>query len=370
MSGRAREAGHRLLALLLFSLSLTLGLCAIAQAEPQAITDAKREAAALAAQVDDLNNRVESAVEQYNTARAKLTLTDERIKTTQAQLDKAQKDLTTASDRLNKRANGIYKDGQMGFWEALLSAKSLSEFINRVSLLTRVGAQDGQMLSEIRAFRTDVSAKREQLSADRTEQVTLVAQSKQAKAAVEAKLSERARMLRGKENQIAQLQREEEARQAALRAQLAAARAAAQVTRKTGSSSGGSSSGGSSEPIGPVASSGVGGSVVGVAMRYLGVPYVWAGASPSGFDCSGFVMYVFRKLGIDLPHSSQMQWGYGKPVPRSQLEPGDLVFFGGDIHHVGIYVGGGNMIHAPHTGAVVSIASIGRSDYAGARRLN
>ena len=65
-----------------------------------------------------------------------------------------------------------------------------------------------------------------------------------------------------------------------------------------------------------------------------------------------------------------MQWGYGTPVARSQLEPGDLVFFGSDIHHVGIYVGGGNMIHAPQTGAVVRINSVDRSDYAGARRLN
>ena len=169
-------------------------------------------------------------------------------------------------------------------------------------------------------------------------------------------------MLKGKESQIAQLQREEAARQATLRAQLAAAQA---VRKSGGSKSGGSSS----TPSGPVASSHVGGSAVDVAMQYLGVPYVWAGASPSGFDCSGLVQYVYAKLGVDLPHSSSMQFGYGVPVARSQLEPGDLVFFGGNIHHVGIYVGGGNMIHAPQTGSVVSISGIDRSDYAGARRL-
>ena len=368
MSARARAADHRLLALLLVSFTLTFGMLTVAHAEPQSISEAKREAAALAAQVDELNGHVESVVEQYNAATAKLAQTEKRIKTNQAQLDKARRDLKTASDRLGKRANGIYKDGQMGVWEAVFSSQSFSEFINRLSLLSRVGAQDGQILAQIQTFRTDVSAKKAQLTADRAEQVKLVARSQQAKASVEAQLDELARMLRGKESQIAQLQREEEARQATLRAQLAAAQAA---RKSTGSTANGSSSGGSSStPSGPVPSSRVGGSAVDVAMRYLGVPYVWAGASPSGFDCSGLVQYVYAKLGIDLPHSSQMQWGYGTPVARGQLEPGDLVFFYSDLHHVGIYVGGGNMIHAPHTGAVVSIASVDRSGYAGARRLN
>ena len=85
-------------------------------------------------------------------------------------------------------------------------------------------------------------------------------------------------------------------------------------------------------------------------MQYLGVRYVWAGDDPSGFDCSGLVMYVYAKLGVDLPHSSRMQYDCGTHVSRSQLEPGDLVFFGSPIHHVGMYVGDGNMINAPYTG--------------------
>lgn len=104
-------------------------------------------------------------------------------------------------------------------------------------------------------------------------------------------------------------------------------------------------------------------------MQYLGVPYVWAGDDPSGFDCSGLVMYVYAKLGVDLPHSSRMQYGCGTHVSRGQLEPGDLVFFGSPIHHVGMYVGDGNMINAPYSGVTVRIESMDRSDYAGATRL-
>src|SRR5207302_10474352 len=100
------------------------------------------------------------------------------------------------------------------------------------------------------------------------------------------------------------------------------------------------------------------GGVVGIAMRYLGVPYVWGGASPSGFDCSGLTMYVYAQVGVSLPHSSYAQYGMGVAVPQSDLQPGDLVFFYG-LGHVGIYIGGGQYIHAPHTGDVVKISTLG-----------
>jgi cell wall-associated NlpC family hydrolase len=107
-----------------------------------------------------------------------------------------------------------------------------------------------------------------------------------------------------------------------------------------------------------------------IAMRYLGVPYVWGGASPSGFDCSGLVMYVYAQLGISLPHYAAAQFNAGTPVASDQLQPGDLVFFDG-LNHVGIYIGGGEMIHAPHTGDVVKISPLSDfgSAYVGARRL-
>jgi cell wall-associated NlpC family hydrolase len=109
-----------------------------------------------------------------------------------------------------------------------------------------------------------------------------------------------------------------------------------------------------------------------IALRYLGTPYRWAGASPAGFDCSGFVMYVYSRIGIRLPHSSWMLWGVGKPVARTDLRPGDIVFFNGRSH-VGIYIGQGRFIHSPHTGDVVRVTRLSESwygrTYDGARRI-
>jgi cell wall-associated NlpC family hydrolase len=123
--------------------------------------------------------------------------------------------------------------------------------------------------------------------------------------------------------------------------------------------------GGSSAP------SGVGARAALLARDYLGVPYRWGGSSPSGFDCSGLVYFVYGRLGVTLPRVTYSQWNAGRHVLRSQLAPGDLVFFYGHSH-VGIYIGGGRFIHSPHTGTSVQIASLSgwySSVYDGAVRV-
>ena len=107
--------------------------------------------------------------------------------------------------------------------------------------------------------------------------------------------------------------------------------------------------------------------ILDTAAQYLGVPYLWGGTTPSGFDCSGFVQYVFKQNGINLTRTTYTQWDNdGVYVSRSELQPGDLVYFGSSSapHHVGIYVGNGQYIHSPRTGDVVKYASLdSRSDF-------
>jgi peptidoglycan DL-endopeptidase CwlO len=137
-------------------------------------------------------------------------------------------------------------------------------------------------------------------------------------------------------------------------------------------SSAGSEGGGGGRESAPEPSS-RGARVASIATRYLGIPYRWGGSSPStGFDCSGFVMFLYRQVGVSLPHNAAMQYGHGRAVSRNSLRAGDIVFFNG-LGHNGIYLGGGRFIHSPNSGDVVKISWLSEgwysSRYVGARRL-
>jgi cell wall-associated NlpC family hydrolase len=258
----------------------------------------------------------------------------------------------------------------------LLGASSLDDLVNRFNTANRISAQDSHVLTQVVHLENEVKAREVRLKHANAQAAALVRQRASDKASIEGQLSARRTLLSSIRGQIAHLQAQEAAREAQLRRQLAErlaaqqqqapARALASTVAPVVSSDGGSAP----APVGP-APPPTHSSVVSIAMHYLGTPYVWGGASPSGFDCSGLVMYVFAQVGVSLPHSSYAQYGMGSPVSRDQLQPGDLVFFDG-LGHVGIYVGGGSFIHAPHTGDVVRISSLSgwyASTYVGARRI-
>ena len=121
-------------------------------------------------------------------------------------------------------------------------------------------------------------------------------------------------------------------------------------------------------PLPDVPTNTLGGQAVALAYQFLGIPYLWGGATPAGFDCSGLTMYVYAQLGIKLGHYTGFQYYEGRRVPRDQLEAGDLVFFhansAGVPQHEGMYIGDGSFIHAPHTGDIVRISSLFDTRYA------
>jgi cell wall-associated NlpC family hydrolase len=225
----------------------------------------------------------------------------------------------------------------------------------------------------VKKYRNEVQTRQQALVKAQADQEKVVADRAAQRASVQSQLAERQALYSSIKDQIAELEAAERARQARLAAQAKAAAkqqsapapAPAPAPSSDSSGSSGGSSGGSAPP--PATHS----SVVSIALQYLGVPYVWGGASPSGFDCSGLTMYAYAKVGVYLPHNAAMQYGMGTPVSRSQLAPGDLVFFNG-LSHVGMYIGGGRFVHAPHTGDVVKISSLSEywysATYVGARR--
>jgi cell wall-associated NlpC family hydrolase len=313
------------------------------------------EAAQVLAQIQSLDANLELKVEAYNAAQIELDKIAAEQRANERRLKIAKSNLGSAQGNLEERLVELYKNGETDLVEVILGSSSLDEILDGIETANRVSDQDTQILNEVRRFKAEVKDREAQLKDARARQEQVVAERAAQKQAIEGQLAERQTLLSSIKDQIAEIQARERAAQQRMETQ-ARARLASQP-----SSGGGSGSA-------PAAQYG---GVVGVAMQYLGIPYVWGGSSPSGFDCSGFVMYVYAQVGVSLPHNAAAQYGYGASVSRSELAPGDLVFFNG-LGHVGIYIGGNQFIHSPHTGDVVKISSLTgwyASTYYGAKRL-
>jgi cell wall-associated NlpC family hydrolase len=353
-----------------------LSLAGSAVAEPASISGKRAEAQRVLGQIHEIDLAVERAAEAWNAANVELDRIEAEQRRNRRLLKLAQTNFGRAETALQARLITIYTSGETpgATLEVLLGATSLDDLLSRLDTVDRVSEQDASVLRQVRTFRGETKRRKAQLAKAQARQRQVVAERAAHKASVEAQLVARQRLLASIRSEIERLQAEERARQARLEAQLRA-RLAAQRSSPTVSAAtpaAAPAGGGGDEAIPPAPPSTRGG-VVGIAMRYLGVPYKWGGASPStGFDCSGFIMFVYAQVGVSLPHNAAAQYGYGTPVARSDLQPGDLVFFNG-LGHNGLYVGGGQFIHAPHTGDVVKISSLSSSWYAstwvGARRL-
>jgi peptidoglycan DL-endopeptidase CwlO len=339
-----------------------------ATAEPSTITSKEGEAQQVLAQIARIDRSLDHAVEAYNRANIRLGEIERDQERNRFELQVARGNLRHAQAALSERIVAIYKSGeQNSTLEVLLGSRSLDDLLNRIDAVNRVSDQDAHVMQEVISFRRQVVRRERALARAHAEQARVVRARAAERSRIQHQLSERQALLGSIRSEIVKLRAAERARQAAL---------ARQVRARLPQQTAAVQSQAAQNPVGVAIASPEGavvappsryGGVVGVAMQYLGTPYVWGGASPSGFDCSGFVMYVYAQLGVSLPHSSYAQWGMGVPVSQDQLQPGDLVFFYG-LGHVGIYIGGGQYIHSPHTGDVVKISSIS-GGYVGARRI-
>jgi len=334
---------------------ITALLPAVAQATP--LADKRAQAKRVQQQIGALDVRLEMAIEQYNMANIKLSEVQARVGANQARLEIARDNLERSRVTLAARAVAIYKERSVDFLDVVLSTESFDELVSSLDMLRRLGENDSNIVDSVENLKKEIAERRVQLLADQKKAEKLLAQRVAMRDQIASSLQERERMLKGVKTEIARLER-----QARLAAQRAAAAAAAAARAAAGAAP--------NVPIGGYGShtgTGAHPEVVAIAQKYLGVPYVYAGASPStGFDCSGFTMYCYAQIGISLPHNAQMQHDSVQLIARDSLQPGDLCFFGyssSSIHHVGIYVGGGTFIHAPHTGDVVSYQNIGYSDF-------
>jgi peptidoglycan DL-endopeptidase CwlO len=345
-------------------------------ADPSGVQSKRDEAQAVMGQIQELDSRVGKAVETYDLANVRLQKIQSDLRENAAELKLARGNLKTGQGRIARRVLELYTSGgNGGAMEVILGAQSLDDLLTRLDTVDRVSSLDVKVVKEVRHFREATNTHARLLAEARTAQEKVVAQRAAEKQAIQSQLTQRQSLLASIKDQIARMQAAELAQQAQLaraaRARLAAAQVAQQASIDPNSPVGVAADSSTSAPIAPAPPSQYGG-VVGIAMSYLGVPYVWGGSSPSGFDCSGLVAYAYSQMGVSLPHSTYALYGMGTAVSKDQLEPGDLVFFDG-LGHMGIYIGGGQFVHAPHTGDVVKISSLGESWYAstyvGARRI-
>jgi cell wall-associated NlpC family hydrolase len=373
----ARRRQATLVSLVAVGLATVVVVAGPAAGEPPQIAAKRAEAQRVLAEIQSLDSQLEQAVEAYNGATDQLTRIEAQRALNTRHLSIAKHNLVIGQRRLGNRLRAMYTQPEEDSTLAiLLGAHSLSEFVDSVETVNSVASQDTQVIDEIKKFKRDVTLRAAFLKKAQARQEQIVAERAAAKREIESGLAERQRLVESIKGEIVRLQAEEEARQARLAAEAQQRLQAELVAQKQAAAEAQQTSVVGASAVTPegvsVAPPARFGGAVGVAMQYLGTPYVWGGSSPGGFDCSGFVMYVYSQIGVYLPHHAADQYNYGTPVSRDELEPGDLVFFDG-LGHVGIYIGGGQFVHSPHTGDVVKISSLDDSWYAatyvGARRL-
>ena len=321
------------------------------------IESKQSEARQVLAQIQELDANLELVVESYNTAQVELDQIKAAQKVNERRLKFARSNLGSAQTSLEGRLVELYKNGSPDLVEILLGSSSLDEILDGFETASRVSDQDTQILREVQRFKKEIKQREADLKKARSRQEQVVAERAAHKQEIEAGLAQRQQLLSSIKDQIAELQ--------------AAERRAPGAARGRGPAAG-------RLRARPVERLSHRRSALAVRRRRRdrhavpGHPYRYGGESPAtGFDCSGFVMYVFSRVGVSLPRTVSTQYAVGVPVSRSELQAGDLVFFNG-LGHVGIYIGGSQFIHSPHTGDVVKISPLTgwyASTYVGARRI-
>lgn len=301
--------------------------------------------------IEILDDQIGNILNQVNELNKKIDETKHNITLLEKNIQSAQKDIEKEQDIFKKRMKTLYMNGNWGYLYILLNSKNLSDFLSRFDMIKKIIVYDTNLINDLTDKKKKITIEKEKVVAEKNKLSALKAENQRKLETLNEKKSQQQRLIVQLEQKrryyaarIAQYQKDIEL----TKKQIAA------LQKKYANKSTANYSGEA---------------VVAYAMKFLGVKYVWGGETPAGFDCSGFTRYVFAHFGRQLYRVSRDQATQGIPVSRDELKPGDLVFFGNPIHHVGIYVGDNCFIHAPRTGDVIKISPLTRSDYNRARRI-
>ena len=366
LTGGVSKSYGRLSGLLAIS-AVVAGLAAPVHA--QSLSSAREKARRLEAQIESHGAELSLANERYNAARYRRSALLADLSKTRSSVAVSERRYEELRARLGSRVRALYKHpgAPMDAW---FNMKSLDHMGRQKVLSDSVLTADSELVNETDRARRELRAKMSAvaaLSADaKRTQETIAGQRVELAEGLSAQRS----LLSQVKGDIARILEQERRRELARArtiaadgfprntpAQERAANGAAPIERQK-----------EADIPAPPAPKGGASTAVSVAAAQIGKPYKWGAAGPDSFDCSGLTMYAWAKAGVQLDHFAASQYESLPKVPKSQLRPGDLVFFGNPIHHVGIYEGGGTMINAPQTGDSVKRSSIYRDDYVGASR--
>ena len=343
-----RKYRTRGLALAAISSTALAGLTLIpgaANADPKPTLEQARK------QVAELRHQAEEAGESANDLRDDISAARSRVNAVNNGIARQQKQVDAIKAQIGALAVANYQQSGMTTTAQLLLSRDPDQFLTQASTARAFAGQQNAVLQK---FQTAQGKLTDLQAAAQTELTALnTVQNKQNE--LKKKLQNN---LDKAEKVLDKLTSDE-------RRKLAAEEAAEEEQARSQRPS---RSGEGREEIPPVPASGRGAIALNYALAQLGDPYVWGADGPSSFDCSGLTMAAWKRAGVSLSHSSRAQTGEGRPVSRSQLQPGDLVFFYSPVSHVGLYYGGGKIVHASRPGSPVKISPISQMPYSGAVR--
>ncbi len=342
------------------ALAASLALPGLIPAGTVSATPSRSDLASARARLDQLHHDFEVVVERYDTVRTRLQQIRKDMATTRVQIGDLRRGIATHQRRAVAVARRMYESGSSGALEMVLSSKNIGEIESNLQYLSSSESSQARVFEKLAVERKQLSLKLHELSAAQRR----VAADEERLARLRSSIQHKMRSQRA---EIARLEdairRAEQRRKARLRAERAAAAQADPAPTPTHSAPAPAPPAPAQVPGSPNAQV-----AVQTALAQVGKPYQWGAAGPNSFDCSGLTMYAWAAAGVSLPHSAAMQYGVTRHVSLSAIQPGDLLFYYSPISHVAMYVGGGRMVEAPHTGAYVQVVPMRTSDLTGVGR--
>jgi peptidoglycan DL-endopeptidase CwlO len=326
--------------------------------QDNAIKSAEDKVEELEMAIQKLDSQIEKMMVQIEENKKAIVKSEAAIEAAKKEVEKAQKDIEDQQELLDKRVRAMYINGSQGYLSIILKSEGLSDLVSRVEMVNKIVQFDKKVIKELEDKKIVLQDKKAVLDKENQNLLNIKADNEKKLATLtESKKRQDSLIKEARAQQSLLVNKAKETKAAIAAAEKKIKELRDSVPKYDPSR-------------GPASVSQT--NLVVYASNFLGTPYVWGGAKPvPGFDCSGYMQYIYAHFGIKLTRTTYTQINEGVAISRDQLQPGDLVFFGtwGDPHHVGMYVGENSYIHAPQTGDVVKISPLTRKDYLTARRI-